>query len=107
MLHRSNCNSLSSPLTYQLLTSPLTLSWDPKLLPVILLPSSRYSVASAVGGLVSSPLCVLIRRVLSGLIAAVFLPLVAAFWRKAALRVVELPPRAMGRSIEAIVVACR
>lgn len=49
--------------THAFLTSPSTAaSWLPKLLPTNLLPSSKYKVANAVGGLASSPDWVAMKR---------------------------------------------
>lgn len=68
------------------LTSPVILSWQPKLRPVSVLPSSKCNLANADGGLVSSPDWVAINRVEAESLVRLILPLVEMRFRNAVLR---------------------
>ena len=86
--------------TILLFTSPVILSWLPKLRPVKLDPSSKWSTANAEGGFWSSPLWVAINRFprLLAPIDPVGLTL-DILLRKAVPRRVLLPLRAKGRNV--------
>ena len=68
------------------LTSPVILSWQPKLRPVSVLPSSKCNLANADGGLVSSPDWVAINRVDAESLVRLIPPLVEMRFRNAVLR---------------------
>ena len=68
------------------LTSPVILSWQPKLRPVSVLPSSKCNLANADGGLVSSPDWVAINRVEAESLVRLIPPLVEMRFRNAVLR---------------------